>query len=157
MRRIALALVVALVGSLALAACGGSSGGGQMSTADYKKAWAPINQDIKNIGSQIGGAVTTAKGKTDVELAGTFGALATETTGAAADLEKLDPPDDVKADQTALVAALKVGAKDLQAISDAATAGDPKKAGAATVQLVEHSNDVKKPRESINATLAKAS
>ena len=156
MRRTALALVAVLIASFALAACG-SSGDSKPSTADYKKAWTPISQEIKNIGAQIGGAVTTAKGKTDAELAGTFGGLATETTSTATSLAKLDPPADVKADQTALVAALKVGAADLQAISDAATAGDPKKAGAATVKLVEDSGAIKKSRVSIDATVAKTS
>lgn len=150
MRRTALPLIAILVAAFTLAACGDSA----PTKSEYKKDFTPINEQIKGIGSSIADAVVNAKTKTDQELATQFGDLADQARDAAAKLGELDPPSEVEADQEALFAAVNQGARDLDSIAAAAASGNAKAAGAATVRLAANADDVRKPRQRIEKTLA---
>ncbi len=142
------ALLTAILAALALAACGGSSGGDAPTTADFRTEYAPISAVIRGIGDDIGAAVTTAKTKTDAQLQSQFGDLAKRTGDAATALADTHPPDDaaIKQARTELITGVRQGASDLAAISSAASLSDAAAAKAATIKLVEHSAGVKTPR-----------
>ena len=142
------ALLTAILAALALAACGGSSGGDAPTTADFRTEYAPISAVIRGIGDDIGAAVTTAKTKTDAQLQTQFGDLAKRTGTAADALENTHPPDDaaIKQARTQLITGVRQGASDLAAISAAASLSDAAAAKAATIKLINHSAGVKTPR-----------
>ena len=142
------ALLTAILAALALAACGGSSGGDAPTTADFRTEYAPISAVIRGIGDDIGVAVTNAKSKTDAQLQAQFGELAKRTGTAADALAETQPPDDaaIKQARTELITGVRQGASDLAAISTAASLSDAAAAKAATIKLTKHSAAVKTPR-----------
>lgn len=156
MRRLNLVTVLVVLAALALAACGGSSA---PSKEDWQKDYAPMNQQIKVLGQQVGEAVSGAKGKTPTALATQFQGLADQATAAANDLSKIETPDDatIEQQQDDLVAALKQGANDLHAISAAASANDAKAASAAAAKLVADSAQIRKPRQALEQQLGATS
>jgi ABC-type glycerol-3-phosphate transport system substrate-binding protein len=153
MRRPALVLLAALIAAIGLAACGGDSA---PTKAEYQEAFQPVNEEIQNLGQEVGDAIVNAKGKSDADLAAQFKDLATRTTAAATSVGDLEPPDDeaIQKDQDALEAALNQGARDLTSIASAAEAGNAKTAAAAVAKLAADSDDIRKPRERIEKALA---
>lgn len=141
-------LLTTIVAALALAACGGSSGGDGPTTADFRTEYAPISASIRGIGNDIGTAVTTANKKTDAQLQTQFGELAKRTGSAAKALAATHPPDDaaIEKARTQLISGVRQGASDLAAISAAASLSDAAAAKAATIKLMQHSAAVKTPR-----------
>jgi hypothetical protein len=130
-------LVVVLVTVLALVAPAGQAGA---ATPSLKAQYAPLNTQIKRIGTDVGMAVTGASNVTDVELAKTFRGLARRTAESAGAVGKLKGARGVNAiTQRQLQLALATAAIDLTRISTAAAAHNAKDAKAATVALVKHS------------------
>ena len=152
MRRIALVPMTVLIVAFALVACGDSA----PTKADYKKQFDPINQQVKDLGSAVGDAVLTAKGKTDTELATQFTDLSAQTETLAGDVGKLETPgDDIQKNQDALVSALREGARGLQSIAEAASAGNATAAKGGTIKLATvTSPKIKESREAIEKQLA---
>jgi len=142
------ALLTTILAAVALAACGGNSGGDAPTTADFRTEYAPISAVIRGIGDDVGTAVTTAKTKTDAQLQAQFGDLAKRTGSAATALADTHPPDDaaIKQARTQLITGIRQGASDLAAISSAASLSDAAAAKAATIKLLQHSTNVKTPR-----------
>lgn len=144
-------LLATLGAVLILAACGGG-GDDETTTADFRKEYAPISAAVRGLGEDVGQAVTTAKDKTDAALQLEFAELSEKTTAVAAELAAEEIPDDAKieAARGALVAGLRKGAADLEAISVAAGDHDAEAARAATVRLVTDSAKIKAPRERLD-------
>ncbi|HMS62333.1 MAG TPA: hypothetical protein PKD63_08640 [Solirubrobacteraceae bacterium] len=142
-------LLTAVVAALALAACGGSD---ETTTADYRKDYAPISAAIRGLGTEVGGAVTTAKDKSDIELQEQFADLADRANVVADDLAQAQAPDDaaITAARDELVAGVRKAAGDLDAISAAAAAGDAKAAKAATIRLASDSAAIRDPRRKLD-------
>ena len=152
MRRFTLTLMAVLVAALALSACGESG----PTKADYKKQFEPVNQQIKDLGSAVGDAVTNAEGKANAALDAQFADLSTQSKELADDVSKLEPPaDDIRKNQDALVDALREAARGLQSISAAAGAGNAAAAKAATIKLgTTTSAAIKASREAIEQQVA---
>ena len=149
MSRALAGLLTAVVAALALAACGGSD---ETTTADYRKDYAPISAAIRGLGTEVGGAVTTAKDKSDIELQEQFADLADRANVVADDLAQAQAPDDaaITAARDELVAGVRKAAGDLDAISAAAAAGDAKAAKAATIRLASDSAAIRDPRRKLD-------
>lgn len=129
------AAIVLLTAAALLAGCGGGGGGDK---AAFKPGYASINRDLLTLGSDVGQLLSQAKGQSDA-AAGRFKAFGTRLTSIRARLDKLKPPDDLKAPATALSAAMLKLIADLSGISTAATVHDPTAARAATQALVRDS------------------
>ncbi len=121
--------VAAAVAALAVAGCGNSSG-------NFKKDYTKTDTQLRQLGVDLGNALRTAKGSTDVALASKFDSYATRSRKIADDLGKLSPPDKVKSDVTQLRSALTTIAGDMSTIGRTARAHDAKAARAATQKLV---------------------
>jgi len=143
-------LIAAFGAVLALAACGSESQ--ETTTADFRKVYAPISAAVRGLGEDVGNAVTTAKDKTDAALQMEFAELSEKTTSLAAELAAAEIPDDpkIEAARDSLVAGLREGAADLEAISVAAGEHDAAAAKAATIRLVTDSAKIKAPRERLD-------
>ena len=61
-------LLTAVLAALALAACG--AGSDETTTADFRKDYAPISAAIRGLGTEVGGAVTSAKDEVRPRAAG---------------------------------------------------------------------------------------
>ena len=148
-------LLTAVASALTLAACGGSE---DTSSADFRSAYAPISAAIRGLGSEVGSSVTTAKGKSDIELQAAFGDLAESATAVADDLAAAKAPDDAQIEtaRAALVTGLRKAAADLDAISAAATSGDAAAAKAATIRLAADSAGIREPRRKLDDLVLKS-
>src|SRR5919199_831802 len=87
---------------------GGCGGGGS-----FKKDYTKKDTELRQLGTDLGNALRTAKGTTDVALARKFDSFASRTRKIVADLGKLKPPDKVKSDVTRLRAALETIGSDM--------------------------------------------
>jgi TolA-binding protein len=111
-------LVVGLV--ILLAGCGGGGGGGRLSKSDYE-------QKLKSEGSQL----KTAFSAVDLEKSSDINDLTTKLTNlqqeldqSASDIEELNPPEDVEADNQKLAHALHNAADKFGELKQAAKAQD---------------------------------
>lgn len=147
-------LLAALTAALVLVAC---SGGGDDKTtvAEFRKEYAPISAAVRGIGDDVGQAVTSAKDKTDATITAEFAALAERTKSAAEQLAGKELPDDptIESTRDALVAGLRKGAADLEAISAAAEAQDAAAAKKATEQLAADSGTIRDSRAKLDELL----
>jgi len=121
-------LAVLAVGALA-AGCGED----QTFIDDYNEATKPLQALADDINSAVGGATT----KDSAVIAKEFRRLANATKKTNDRLDKLDAPDDAKADFAKLKAALRKGEADLREVANAAKAGDALEAGGAVGKLAE--------------------
>ena len=155
MSRTIFGLLTALIVACALASCGGSD---TTTTADFRKDYAPISAAIRGLGTEVGSAVTSAKGKSDLELQEQFADLADRANVVAGDLEKAKAPDDeaITSARATLVAGLQKAADDLDAISGAAAAGDADAAKAATIRLASDSAGIREPRRKLDQLVLSA-
>jgi hypothetical protein len=115
---------VALLVLLAVAGCGGGSGGSF--TDDYNKAVQPLSQLKTDLG-------TSAK---------QFDRLATRTRETRDNLAKLDPPADAQDEMDKLVSGLDGVTRDLSGVADAVRSKDPVKQQRAAKRLVKSSSAV---------------
>lgn len=120
--------------SLGLAACGGGDGGGDtLSKAELaKQANAICRQASKDLDTLAKDGGNT----TDAKVAATFFDKATKLAEKqTADLEKLKPASDVKADYQTLLTELRKGTKILEDLGAAAKAKDATKGQALLTQV----------------------
>ena len=150
MSRSILGLLTALLAAVALSACGG--GDEETTTADFRKDYAPISAAIRGLGTEVGAAVTSAKGKSDLELQEQFADLADRANVVADDLAEAKTPDDaaITTTRAALVTGVRKAAADLDAISGAAAANDGEAAKAATIRLAKDSEGIREPRRKLD-------
>ena len=151
-RPILLMLLALLLGAGLLAGCGGDDDGGGDTASQkeqFDEGYKPINDEFVAVGNDVGQAVQTAKGKSNQELATTFGSLATRVLALKDRLTDLDPPDEYKADADRLARSMDVVAADLSAISDAAERGDADDARTRTQGLFRHSVETRTARRTL--------
>jgi len=143
-------LLVVLVSMLALAATAAPAGA---ATPSLKAQFAPLNTQIKKIGTDIGTSINSAAKATDVQLAKSFAGLAQRAAASAGKVGKLKGATGAnQITQRELQLALAKGAIDLARISTAAGAHNANAARAATIALVKDS----KPIVQARTKLAKA-
>jgi hypothetical protein len=143
-------LLVVLVGMLALAVTAAPAGA---ATPSLKAQFAPLNTQIKKIGSDIGTSINGAAKATDVQLARSFAGLAQRAAASAGKVGNLRGATGAnQVTQRRLQLALAKGAIDLARISAAAAAHNANAAKAATIALVKDS----KPILQVRTKLAKA-
>jgi hypothetical protein len=133
-------VLVVLVSMLALAATAAPAGA---ATPPLKAQFAPLNTQIKKIGTDIGTAINGAANATDVQLAKSFAGLAQRAAASAGKVGKLKGATGAnQITQRQLQLALAKGAIDLSRISTAAGAHNAKAATAATLALVKDSKPI---------------
>jgi hypothetical protein len=120
-------LVGLLLLCLAVAACGG---GGDQS---YKEDFAPINRGLVALGDEVESGLLTAN---DATLATRFAGYARRLGRLREQLDDLDPPDSLREDHDALLAAIGATRRDLDGIAGAARRSDAAAAKAAATALV---------------------
>lgn len=140
----------AMLLTVALAGCGGSSG---PSLSAFKTGFAADKVQFRQLGADLGAALQSAAKKTDAEIAAEFGALSARGTQQAAQLRKLNPPAKFKSDLDQLAASFDTVATDLHTIAGDATASNAAAAKAASETLVVHSATVKTIDRSLTAKL----
>ncbi len=143
-----LTLLLVLISTVALAACGGSSS--EDKTKDFAKQFEPINTQLLATGAALGQEIQTAQGKSNAEIATAFSALATKVGAQLTALKATTPPDDLQPTVDALEAGLASAQQDLTDIADGATANDVAKVRAATVKLLKDSQTgIRDPRRKL--------
>jgi hypothetical protein len=146
-RRFAYSLALLAVGAL-LVGCGGSG-----DTDKFKKDYKADRQTLREIGNDIGSAISNAPNDSASALAAKFRSLASRTQTLLNSLRKLKPPGKVKSDFNALSSALSKGRRDLSAIASAATSNDANAAGAATRALITDSPAITRSADAVLSKL----
>lgn len=136
--------------TVALAACGGSSG---PSLSSFKSGFAADKTQFSKLGTDLGGAVAGAGAKSNSQLAIEFGSLASRATRQAGQLRKLKPPSKYKTELARLAAGIDIVAADLRTIAAAATAGDANAAKAAAETLAQNAAKVKAADQALTGQL----
>lgn len=139
-RRHAVLLSLTVLAAFAAAGCGGDSSEDKADA--FKEDYKPLNQELIDVGGQLGTALQGAKGKTNDQLATQFDELASDLGGVGDKIADLEAPDDLQADVDALTEEIADGEDTLKEISTAARAGDPAAARTATVGLVTKARDI---------------
>ena len=148
MRRFSLLLVACL----ALLAAGCGEDAKEKFTKDYK----PVNQKIIDLGEDVGQAVQGAEGKSDAALEKQFGELAQRTGRLQQDVDALEAPEDLKADQDKLTEAMGDAQNALDGIEKAAGDNDANAARESAQDLVQSSEELRDARRALaKATGAK--
>ena len=142
-----IACLLALCALTLVAGCGG--GGGKSAKDKYDEAYKPINDQVLAMGQEVGTAVSTAKGKTDVTLASQFSGLSVRVTALKSRLDGLKSPDEYESDAANLSAALQLAAADLKAISNAAAAHRAGAAADGVRQLAADSISIRDARRAL--------
>ena len=133
-------LLVVLVSMLALALTAAPAGA---ATPTLKAQFAPLNTQIKKIGTDIGTSINGAGKATDVQLARSFAGLAQRAAASAGKVGNLQGATGAnQITQRQLQLALAKGAIDLARISAAAAAHNANAAKAATLALVKDSKPI---------------
>ena len=133
-------LLVVLVSMLALAETAAPAGA---ATPTLKAQFAPLNTQIKKIGTDIGTSINGAAKATDVQLARSFAGLAQRAAASAGKVGNLQGATGAnQITQRRLQLALAEGAIDLARISAAAAAHSANAAKAATLALVKDSKPI---------------
>jgi ABC-type glycerol-3-phosphate transport system substrate-binding protein len=175
-RSLLLILITALLALGLVAGCGGDdddgSGGGDTtaqnetttdtgtteteteaeaggSKEEYDKAFGEINDELLEVGNDVGQTINTAKGKTDAALATAFTDLTERTRGVKEKLDGLQPPPEYEKLHNDLSAAIEVVAGDLEAIATAAENNDAGDARTEAQELVRHSVAVRTARRAL--------
>jgi hypothetical protein len=126
--------------ALPIAACG------ENKAATFKKEFRPLSAKIVALGRDVGTAVNGASGKSDREIQQRFSSLSRRTGALQKDVNRLDPPDNLKGDKKGLVDAMGDARDALADIQKAAGASDPQAARRATIQLVAASQSLRSAR-----------
>jgi outer membrane murein-binding lipoprotein Lpp len=152
-RSLLLMLVAALLGAGLLAGCGGDDDGGGDSQAEVKEKfdedYRELNDDLLDLGEEVGQAVNGARGKSDAALATQFTGLGERTQEIKRRLDELEPPEDLEALRQRLSNAVEVVGSDLTSIGQAAENNDARGARQQAQELVRHSVEVRTARREL--------
>lgn len=152
MLRRAAAPAVLLLLAVSLVACGKST------EEEYADGFKPLNDKILTLGRDVGRTISRASSKSDKQLEQEFGAYAERMGDLQQQVDDLEPPEDLKADQEQLVQAMGDLQGDLEDIEKAAGNSSASGARAATVELFRDSASLANARRKIaRATGAKVS
>ena len=145
MTRALLAAAVVLAVLPVLAACG------EDKEATFAEDYRPLNKQILALGSDVGEAISGARGKDNEALADEFGKLAQRTGELSQKVDELEPPDDLTASTDDLVESMGDAQDALRDIEKAAGDNDPPAARKATIQLVTSSKDLSESRRKLES------
>jgi hypothetical protein len=144
-------LLVVCMSALALGASAAPAGA---ATPSLKAQFAPVNLQIKHIGTDIATAVNGAKNKTDAQIVKEFSGLAQRTSAASAKVSKLSGATGTDAlTQRQLQLALANAALDLARIATSAASHNVKKAAAATTKPFKDSAPIRTSRAKLATSL----
>jgi hypothetical protein len=147
MRRVGAALVLLL--ALASAGCGGDE------RSDFRRDYRPIDAGVRDLGNAIGSALNGAGDKTNGQIAARFAALSTRARNLANQLDDTDPPANLRPARGSYSRALRKLARDLRALSDAASAGDGSAADRATRAIEGDATPVRSARAALSSALGR--
>ena len=144
-------LLVVCTSVLALGASAAPAGA---ATPSLEAQFAPVNLQIKHIGTDIATAVNGARNRTDAQIVKEFSGLAQRTSVASAKVSKLKGATGTDAvTQRQLQLALANVALDLARIATSAAAHSAKKAAAATAKLFKDSAPIRTSRAKLAKSL----
>ena len=126
--------------ALAIAGCGGSSG---PSLSSYKSGFQVQKTSFRQLGSDLGQAISTAPQRSNSQLATEFATLTQRATAQAAGLRKLNPPSKYKPQNDTLAADFDTVAADLKAIATAASTNNGTAARTDSTKLVRDAAQLK--------------
>ncbi len=136
-----LATLAGVLLALVIAGCGGG-GGGQLSKSEYQKHLQTDGDEITKAFKPL-----TQQPSSLDQLASELGTGVSKLNGAAADLEGVKPPKNVKTDNAKLASGLRELARELDSLKKAAQKKDP--------QLVDKTlNDLRNSHGLIDARVA---
>jgi hypothetical protein len=139
---------------MSVLALGASAAPAGAATPSLKAQFAPVNLQIKHIGTDVGTALNGAKNKTDVQIVKEFSGLAQRTSAASAKVSKLSGATGTDAvTQRQLQLALANAALDLARIATYSASKKYKKVTAATVKLVRDSVPIRTSRAKLATSL----
>ena len=133
-----------LLSTALIAGCGGSD-----KTADFKKDFKVVNDQLLALGEEVGQGLGKAEGTPDAVLATEFTGYAARLRQIKGRIAKLDPPDKLKSQTDALSSAVDRLVVDLQGIGTAAREHKPAAARTAAVALVRDSPKLRAARRAI--------
>lgn len=144
-------LLAALLGAGLLAGCGGDDEGDKQEEVKktFEEDYKPLNDELLELGDEVGQAVNTAEGKSDAALATQFTQLGEDTQEVKRKLDELEPPEQLEALHHRLSNAVDVVATDLTEIGQAAENHDADGARKQATELVRHSVEVRTARREL--------
>jgi hypothetical protein len=151
-RSLLLMLVAALLGAGLLAGCGGDDDGGDSQAEvkeQFEKDYRELNDDLLDLGEEVGQAVNSARGKSNAALATQFTALGERTEEIKRRVDELEPPEDLEALTRRLSNAVDVAGSDLTSIGQAAENNDASGARKQATELVRHSVELRTARREL--------
>ena len=134
--------VLAVAASLALAACGESD------EEAFNKDFRGVDARIVVLGKDLGESVDGASRK-DRQIEDEFGKLSQRAGQLARDVDKLEPPEELKATKEALAESLGDTEDALGDIEQAAAKHDARAARMATIQLVAAARHLRDSRQKL--------
>ena len=143
----ALATFMALV--LAVVVAAGCGGDGGSSSEDFKPEFNKINDQMLQLGEDVGNGVQNAEGKQDTELADEFEGYAKRMDELKSRFDDLEPPEDLKTQADRFSTAVGKLSKDLHDIADAAKNHDANRARDAPIALVRDSEEGRSARRAL--------
>ena len=134
--------MLAVAASLAFAACGESD------EEAFNKAFRGVDARIVVLGKDLGESVDGASRK-DRQIEDEFGKLSQRAGQLARDVDKLEPPEELKATKEALAESLGDTEDALGDIEQAAAEHDARAARMATIQLLAAARDLRDSRQKL--------
>lgn len=122
--------------SVPLAGCGKSTE--DKFADDYK----PLNAKLLKLGDDLGKSVSTARGKSDEQVASDFSGLSKRFKSLRTEVADLEAPDKLKGDSEKLTTALGAVEKDISNISAAGKSSDAQAARQAVQELAADARQV---------------
>ena len=117
------------------------------------RASPPRKTNFRQLGTDLGQAITAASGKSNSQLASEFTTLSQRATASAAGLRKLNPPSKYRSQNSSLAADFDTVASDMKAIATAASTNNASAARSESAKLVQDAAQLKSVDVSLSSAL----